>query len=136
MISSKLVIGYLLTAVVFFAVDMIWLGFLAKGFYQKHLGNFLSSEVNWKAAIIFYLLFIIGIFIFAILPALEKQSIIRALVLGGLFGFFTYATYDLTNLATLRDWPLRVVFIDIAWGVVLTSLVSTAGFKIMSWLNS
>lgn len=136
MISSKLVIGYLLTAVVFFAVDMIWLGFLAKGFYQKHLGNFLSSEVNWKAAIIFYLLFIVGIFIFAILPAIERNSILRAVVLGGLFGFFTYATYDLTNLATLRDWPLRVVFVDIAWGVVLTSLVSTAGFKIMSWLNS
>lgn len=136
MISSKLVIGYLLTAVVFFALDMLWLGFLAKGFYQKHLGNFLSSEVNWKAAIIFYLLFIIGIFIFAIVPALEKNSIIRALVLGGLFGFFTYATYELTNLALLRDWPLRVVFIDIGWGVVLTGLVSTAGFKIMSWLNS
>ncbi len=136
MISSKLVIGYLLTAVVFFALDMFWLGFLAKGFYQKHLGNFLSSEVNWKAAIIFYLLFIVGIFIFAILPAIERNSILRAVVLGGLFGFFTYATYDLTNLATLRDWPLRVVFVDIAWGVVLTSLVSTAGFKIMSWLNS
>lgn len=136
MISSKLVIGYLLTAVVFFALDMFWLGFLAKGFYQKHLGNFLSSEVNWKAAIIFYLLFIVGIFIFAILPAIERNSILRAVVLGGLFGFFTYATYDLTNLATMRDWPMRVVIVDITWGVVLTGLVSTAGFKIMTWLNS
>jgi uncharacterized membrane protein len=136
MISSKLVIGYLLTAVVFFALDMFWLGFLAKGFYQKHLGNFLSSEVNWKAAIIFYLLFIVGIFIFAILPAIERNSILRAVVLGGLFGFFTYATYDLTNLATMRDWPMRVVIVDIIWGVVLTGLVSTAGFKIMTWLNS
>lgn len=130
----KLVISYLLTTIVFFAVDMVWLGFIAKGLYKKYLGGFLSDNVNWPAAIIFYLLFIIGIFYFAILPAVEKNSLAKAIISGALFGFFTYATYDLTNLATLKDWPLPIVFIDIIWGAVLTGIVSTAGFFIVKWV--
>ena len=130
----KLIISYLLTTVVFFAVDMTWLGFLAKNLYKKYLGNFLSDKVNWPAAIIFYLLFIIGIFYFAILPAVEKNSLAKAIIAGALFGFFTYATYDLTNLATLKNWPLPIVFIDIIWGSVLTGIVSTAGFYIVKWV--
>ena len=130
----KLIISYLLTTVVFFAVDMAWLGLIAKGLYKKYLGSFLSDHVNWPAAIIFYLLFIIGIFYFAILPAVEKNSLAKAIISGALFGFFTYATYDLTNLATLKDWPLPIVFIDIIWGAVLTGIVSTAGFYIVKWV--
>ena len=130
----KLVISYLLTTLVFFAIDMLWLGLIAKSLYRKYLGGFLSDTINWKAAIIFYLLFIVGIFIFAIMPAFEKNSLARALLLGALFGFFTYATYDLTNLATLKDWPLPIVFIDLAWGSLLTTLVSTAGFYIVKWM--
>ena len=130
----KLIISYLLTTVVFFAVDMAWLGLIAKGLYKKYLGSFLSDKVNWPAAIIFYLLFIIGIFYFAILPAVEKNSLAKAIISGALFGFFTYATYDLTNLATLKDWPLPIVFIDIIWGAVLTGIVSTAGFYIVKWV--
>jgi uncharacterized membrane protein len=130
----KLIISYLLTTIVFFAVDMSWLGFIAKGIYKKYLGGFLSDKVNWPAAIIFYLLFIIGIFYFAILPAFEKNSLAKAILSGALFGFFTYATYDLTNLATLKDWPLPIVFIDIVWGAVLTGIVSTAGFYIVKWV--
>ena len=130
----KLVISYLLTAVVFFAADIIWLGFIAKGLYKKYLGSFLADKVNWPAAIIFYLLFITGIFYFAIMPDVEKNSVARAIISGALFGFFTYATYDLTNLATLKNWPLSVVFIDIAWGAVLTCIVSTAGFYIVKWI--
>lgn len=132
---SKLIISYLLTTLVFFAIDITWLGFIAKGIYRKHLGGFLSDTVNWPAAIIFYLLFIVGIFIFAILPAVEKSSLKTAIVMGALFGFFTYATYDLTNLATLKNWPLPIVFIDIAWGIVLTSSVSTAGYYISKWVS-
>ncbi len=130
----KLIISYLLTTVVFFAVDMTWLGFIAKGLYKKYLGSFLSDKVNWTAAIIFYLLFITGIFYFAILPAVEKNSVVKAIIAGALFGFFTYATYDLTNLATLKDWPLPIVFIDIIWGSVLTGIVSTAGYYIVKWI--
>ncbi len=131
----KLIFSYLLTTVVFFAIDLLWLGVIAKGFYSRHLANFLSPEVNWVAAIVFYLLFIIGIFIFAILPAVEKQSWIHALIYGGLFGFFAYATYDLTNLATLSNWPIRVVIVDIIWGLVLTASVSISGYFITLWIN-
>jgi uncharacterized membrane protein len=132
---TKLIISYILTFIVFFIVDMAWLGFVAKGLYQKYLGSFLSEQVNWVAAIVFYLLFIVGIFIFAILPAVEKNSLAAAVTLGALFGFFTYATYDLTNLATLKNWPLNIVVIDIIWGSVLTAIVSTAGFYIVKYVQ-
>jgi uncharacterized membrane protein len=132
---AKLILSYLLTTVVFFIIDMLWLGFIAKDFYSRHLANFLSPQVNWVAAIVFYLLFIVGIFIFAILPAIDKQSWSHALIYGGLFGFFAYATYDLTNLATLSNWPMKVVIIDIIWGFVLTASVSISGYFITQWLN-
>jgi uncharacterized membrane protein len=120
---------YILTVPVFFLVDMLWLGVVAKDFYQEKLVSFLGP-VHWVAAIIFYLLFIIGILIFAVAPALEAQSVMKALVLGALFGFFAYATYDFTNLATLKDWPVVVVVVDVIWGAVLSGSVATASFYI------
>jgi uncharacterized membrane protein len=126
---------YLLTVPVFFAIDLIWLGLVARSFYQKHLGYILSPEVNWPAAIVFYLIYIVGIIFFAVRPALEVESLSRALLLGAFFGFITYATYDLTNLATLKDWPLIVVIVDIAWGTVLCALVATGSFLIGRWLE-
>ncbi len=131
----NIIIGYVLTTVVFLIIDLVWLGFIAKDLYRKYLGKFLSDEVNWTAAIIFYLLYIVGISIFAIYPAVNKDSVFQAILLGGLFGFFAYATYDLTNLATLKGWPLKIVFIDIIWGVVLTASVSLAGFYIVKYLK-
>ena len=132
--TGKLLLAYLLTAVVFFAIDLTWLGWVAKDLYRKHLGGFLSDQVNWTAAFIFYALFIVGIFIFAILPASEKNSLQHAVIYGALFGFFTYATYDLTNLATLKNWPLPIVFIDIIWGSILTGTVAAAGYWIVKKL--
>jgi uncharacterized membrane protein len=132
---SKLIISYVLTFAVFFIIDMAWLGFIAKDLYRKYLGSLLADNVNWTAAIIFYLLFIAGIFIFAILPAIEKESLRSAILLGGLFGFFTYATYDLTNLATLKGWPVTIVYIDIVWGFVLSAAVSTAGYYIVKYIQ-
>ena len=125
---------YALTVPVFFLVDLIWLGVVAKGFYQKNLNYILSPQVNWPAAIIFYLLYIAGILIFAVVPALVKDSLRHAVLWGALFGFFTYMTYELTNLALLKDWPLNIVFVDIIWGVVLCTVVATAGFYIAKWL--
>ncbi len=131
----KYILAYSLTAIVFFAVDILWLGFLAKDIYNKYLGDLMADKVNWTAAIIFYLIFIIGISVFAIYPAVDKNSVGQAILLGALFGFFTYATYDLTNLATLKGWPLNIVLIDITWGIVLTAIVSTAGFYITKWIQ-
>ena len=130
----KVIYLYLLTIPVFFGIDMIWLGFVAKGFYRNNLGHLLRSDVNWSAALVFYLLYIGGILIFATMPALEKNSLYQAVTLGGLFGFFAYATYDLTNMATLKDWPLNVVIVDIIWGIVLTASVAAASFLIGRWL--
>jgi uncharacterized membrane protein len=132
---SKIVLLYLLTIPVFFAIDMVWLGVIAKGFYRKTLAAFLSDKVNWPAAIIFYLLFIIGILLFAVLPALSKNVLWHALLFGGMFGFFTYATYDLTNLATLKNWPLIIVFVDIIWGVILSAMVAAISYCIGRWLG-
>lgn len=131
---DKIFILYLITVPIFFAVDLIWLGFVARGFYRKNLGSFLSPKVKWLAASIFYLIFIVGILIFAVLPALEKGKLHHALIMGGLFGFFTYATYDLTNLATLKDWPLIIVIVDIIWGMVLCAAVASLSFLAAGWL--
>ena len=125
---------YFLTVPVFFLIDLIWLGVVAKDYYQKNLKYILSPNVNWTAAIIFYLIYIVGILIFAVLPAVAKDSLRHAAVWGALFGFFTYATYDLTNLALLKEWPLNIVFVDILWGVVLCSAVATLSFYIARWL--
>jgi len=132
---ANVIISYLLTCVVFFAIDLVWLGVVAKDIYGKYLKDFLSPEINWKAAIIFYLLFIIGLMIFAIYPAVAKDSYIQALLLWGLFGFFTYATYDLTNLATLKNWPIQIVYIDIVWWVILCAAVSLAWFYIVKFVG-
>ena len=125
---------YLLTVPVFFVIDIIWLGVVAKSFYQKNLKYILSPNVNWTAAIIFYLIYIAGILIFAVLPAVAKDSLRHAAVWGALFGFFTYATYDLTNLALLKDWPIIIVIVDILWGMVLCSAVATLSFFVAKWL--
>ncbi len=132
---KSIILSYLLTFIVFLMIDMLWLGVVAKNVYQKYLGGFLTDNVNWTAAFIFYFLFVIGISIFVIYPSVNKGSVYHAIFMGVLFGFFTYATYDLTNLATLKDWPIPIVFIDIIWGSVLSAIVSLSGFYIVKWLT-
>ena len=121
---------YLITCLIFFSIDLLWLGIISKGFYELHLPSYMAIDVNWAAAVIFYLLYLIGVFVFAIHPSYIQQSAFKAYFLGALFGLFTYATYDLTNLATLSDWPIIVVIVDIFWGVFITSLISLIGYYI------
>jgi len=121
---------YLIALPVFFAIDMIWLGLVAKNFYKSQIGFLMKPDINWTAAIIFYLLFIVGLVLFVIAPAVEKGSWMYALLFGALFGLITYATYDLTNLATLKDWPLLVTIVDLAWGATLGALVSVITYFI------
>ena len=129
------VISYLLIALVFLAIDLVWLGLVARNTYSRYIGHLMSNRVNWIAAVVFYLAFIVGILVFAVYPSVDKDSLLRAIVLGALFGFFTYSTYDLTNLATLKDWPLSITIVDITWGTVLTCLVSAVGFYIVRALT-
>jgi uncharacterized membrane protein len=124
---------YAMSVPVFFAIDMVWLGLVASNFYKSQLGH-LMGDINWVAAIIFYLVFLVGLTFFAIYPAAMKGSVVTALALGALFGFFTYATYDLTNLATLRDWPLSVTIVDMIWGTVLGGSVAALTVWAYSWL--
>ena len=127
---SRIVVLYVIATAIFLACDLVWLGLVARGFYQRHLGYLMRNPVNWAAALLFYLLFVVGLLIFAIKPALDAQNPLRALLYGALFGFFTYATYDLTNLATVRDWPLIVTVADLSWGVVLCSIVACATYGV------
>lgn len=126
---------YFIALPVFFAIDMVWLGLVAKNFYAKHIGFLMTPNVNWVAAIIFYLLFIVGAVIFVIIPALEQNSWSHALLYGALFGLITYATYDLTNLATVKDWPLIVTVIDLIWGMTLAASVSVITYFIANKLG-
>lgn len=135
MALPQLLLSYFFTMLVFAGMDLLWLGLIAKNFYAKHLGGFLSDTVNWPAAVTFYLLFLVGIFVFSVLPAVEKNSILHAVLLGALFGFIAYATYDLTNMATVKDWPLIVTVVDMIWGAVIAGTVSAAGFYIVKFLN-
>ncbi len=121
---------FLIALPVFFAIDMVWLAVVAKNFYQQQIGFLMKPDINWMAAIIFYLLFITGLIIFVITPAMVKQSWVHALLFGALFGLVSYATYDLTNLATVKDWPYLVTVVDLIWGSVLAASVSVITFLI------
>jgi uncharacterized membrane protein len=126
---------YLATLIAFFAVDMVWLGLVARTFYREHLGFLMAPSPNWAAAIVFYLLFIVGILVFVVLPGLQVNSLPTTLLRAALFGLITYATYDLTNLATIKDWPVIVTVVDLIWGTVLSVIVSLAGFMAGRWLG-
>jgi len=121
---------YAATLPIFFAVDLVWLGVVANTFYPRHLGHLLSAQVQWVPAILFYLLFIAGIVFFAVRPALEAGRARRALVNGAFLGLVAYATYDLTNQATMRDWPVIVTVVDLVWGTVLTGSVAWASYQV------
>ena len=113
---------------VFLALDAVWLGILAKDFYRIQLGPILPLTLSLAPALIFYLLFTAGIVFFAVMPAVQKNSLRSALLRGAFFGLVTYGTYDLTNHATIANWPIIVTVADMIWGSFLTAAVSTAAF--------
>jgi uncharacterized membrane protein len=125
---------YLSAFVVFLAIDMVWLTVVAREFYHKQLG-FLQIHFNLWAAFAFYLLFVAGLLVFVIVPAVEAGSLRKALLLGAFFGLVTYATYDLTNQATVKDWPWILTIVDMTWGAVLATTVSYLGYLIGRWLG-
>ncbi|MDX1644080.1 MAG: DUF2177 family protein [Thermoanaerobaculia bacterium] len=108
----------------FMAIDLLWLGVVARSFYRSQLGPLMRADVNWAAAVAFYLVFVLGIVVLVVWPAMERESLGQALLLGALFGLVTYAAYDLTNLATLEGFPVRMVVVDMVWGTVLCAAVS------------
>lgn len=121
---------YLPTLIVFLILDALWLGFVARGFYRDQLGELMRPDVRWGAALVFYLLFIVGLLVFVVVPALEHGSLGRVVLTGAFFGLITYATYDLTNLATLRGFPTIVAVVDLAWGATVAGATSAAAYLI------
>ena len=123
---------FFIAFMIFFLIDILWLGLFAKKMYQSQIGFILAKKPNWYAAVVFYVLYIVFLLIFAVMPALDKGSLTDAMLYGALYGFITYATYDLTNLATLDKWPLKVTIVDMIWGTFLGFSVSTLTFLIGS----
>jgi len=123
---------YALTFLTFLGIDMIWLGFVGKPFYDKSLGYIKADNVNWIAAILFYLIFVAGLLYFVVLPALKEGSMKKATLNGAILGFLTYATFDLTSLAVLKDWPVDITIIDLCWGTFLGATVCTVSYYIGS----
>ncbi len=124
---SKYLAAYGVTAFVMIAIDLVWLGFIAKPLYQNGIGHLMADKPNIPVAIIFYLLYALGLVIFAVIPQQSAPGWSRALMVGAMFGFFAYATYDLTNLSTLKGWPISLAMMDIAWGTLVSGVSSAAG---------
>ena len=123
---------FTVTFVVFMGIDLVWLGFVAKNIYSKYLGYLMAPNINWLAAMVFYVIFIIGILYFVIAPSLVDRDFTQLVIRAMLFGFITYATYDLTNLATVRDWPITITIIDLIWGTSLSTSVSVISYLIIT----
>lgn len=119
---------YLIAAAVFLLLDLLWLGLVAQGLYERHLGDLLAEDPNVAAAVLFYAIFLAGLVYFVIAPAVEQRSPRSALVRGAAFGLVTYATWDLTSLAVIEGFPVAIVPVDMAWGAVLAAAVSTATY--------
>ena len=126
------VIAYISTAVVFFALDYLWLTRIAIGFYREQIGNLMLASPNFAAAGVFYLFYVVGVVYFAVMPAVSAGSVVTALVNGALLGLLAYGTYDMTNLATLKGWSLQMSLVDMAWGAFLTATAAAAGYLAVS----
>jgi len=120
---------------VMFLLDMAWLGAIAKNFYKAQLGHLMRPDVQWVPAVLFYLIYVAALVVLVIWPAIEKQSMARAVLGGALFGLAAYAAYDLTSLALMKDFPLTVAIVDLAWGAVLTGGVSAAVYALSAKLG-
>ncbi len=127
--------AYVSALIIMGLADMAWLGIMAKRFYRPTFGDIALTDVNMTPAVIFYLLFPIGLVIFAVAPALKGGTLGSALLYGALFGFFTYATYDLTNYSTLRNWTLSLTIVDVVWGSILAAISAAGSFALASRLS-
>jgi uncharacterized membrane protein len=132
---TKYIIGYIATGISFAVIDSFWLRTMYTRLYQPEIGEILMNGFRLVPAIIFYLLYILGMMIFAVGPALKNGQWQHALIYGALFGFFCYMTYDLTNYATLKVWSTKVTILDMIWGTVLTGSASLAGWWITTLIT-
>ena len=128
--------AYGATAITMFLLDIAWLGIVAKSLYAREMGSLLRPDIQWVPGLLFYALYVAATVVFVVLPAAEQHSFSRALLMGAFFGLAAYATYDLTSLSLIRDFPARIAIVDMAWGTVLTAVASSAGYWAVSTLGS
>ena len=126
---------YFVTLAAFLAIDAVWLALVARTFYRRYLDWLMATHPNWLAALAFYLLFVVGVLVFVVVPGVEDGSLRTTLLRGALFGLIAYGTYDLTNLATVKNWPLTITVVDMVWGTALSVAVSYVGFVAGRWLS-
>ena len=129
MTTLQFVKVYAVGVLVCLGLDLAWLGVVARGFYANQLGYLMRPDVRWVPAILFYLIYVAALIVIVVIPAVEKQSLGRAMLLGAFFGLAAYAAYDLTSLALIRDFPVMVAMVDLAWGTLLSAAVSTAAYS-------
>lgn len=132
---SRYLIAYAGALVVLLALDFLWLGLIMRGFYKSELGELMRERPNMVAAGLFYVVYVVGVVIFATTPALNDGQWLRALIMGALFGFFAYFTYDMVNFATLKGYSVKLVMVDVAWGIFVTAISATAGFFTVQWFG-
>lgn len=132
---NKYLAAYLAAAFVMVAVDMLWLGLIARTFYRDGIGHLMAEQPKIAAAVAFYVLYALGLLVFALAPQADNPAWGRTILMGGLFGFFAYATYDLSNLAMLRNWPVRLALVDMAWGTLISATAAAAGKAAMNWVG-
>lgn len=128
-------VTYVATLLVLVLVDAIWLTLVMRGLFVTHLGPLLAEPVRWVAAVVFYLIFTAGLLVLAVEPAARAGSLRNAIVLGMVLGLTAYATYDLTNRATLQVWPMVIVIVDIAWGIVVSAIAAAAGYSTLRMMR-
>jgi len=134
--TKNILITYIVVTLAFLIIDMIWLQGLMKKYYANSLSNFIQENPNLIAALIFYLLYPVGILVFSVIPGVDNDTINKTLTLGFFLGVIAYGTYDLTNLAVLKNWPVNIVIIDILWGGVVTMLSALVGDIVLRKLSS
>ena len=127
----KSIIASIFTGLILLGIDIVWLGIMTPRFYKPHLAAYMADKINFLPAILFYVLFTLGLMLLVVFPAVERGSLLRALLLGGLLGMVAYATYDLTNLSSIKSWPLIVSVVDIVWGTFLSAISATLGYLIV-----
>lgn len=132
----KFLIAYLATAFVFLVIDYFWLGFVMKDYFQSQLGHLMADEVNLTVAALFYLFYAAGVVFLCVNPALDSGEWTKALINGAILGFLAYGTYDITNMATLKDWPVMMSVIDISWGTGLTAISAVAGYFAVNFFTN
>jgi len=131
----QVVILYFITLAIGFVIDLVWLGVMNSRFYKPQLAGLMSDKVNWLPGILFYVLFIVGLLALVVIPAFNNESWLSAMLMGGLLGMIAYGTYDLTNLASIKNWPVPVTVVDIIWGTVFSAIVATIGYFIAKALT-